>query len=217
MAADATGSTDVIVTSTANSDGGLFEANLRDERFLPFEGAGAIGTWTIGLPQQQNAFDLHTVTDVILHLRYTAIPPSGAAHAVAALDRYCLLDLRREFPDAWHRWKTSSAANAKLLVDLHRDRLPFTAGSSPTVLSYDVFVRASNIAASANVVARLGTEERALLVPGSAGEYGPLLYNVAPGGPIALGELAVEVGLGGNAFTSLRDRVGDLYLVCRYE
>jgi hypothetical protein len=32
----------LIVTSGAQADTGLFEANLRDERYLPFEGAGAI-------------------------------------------------------------------------------------------------------------------------------------------------------------------------------
>ena len=41
------GSTDVIVTSHATNDSGMFETNLRDERFLPFEGAGAISTWNL--------------------------------------------------------------------------------------------------------------------------------------------------------------------------
>ena len=39
-----------IVTSGAMFDSGMFETNLRDERFLPFEGAGAISTWTLALP-----------------------------------------------------------------------------------------------------------------------------------------------------------------------
>ena len=34
------GSVQSIVTSSAQNDGGLFETNLRDERFLPFENAG---------------------------------------------------------------------------------------------------------------------------------------------------------------------------------
>lgn len=44
------------------TDGGMFETNLREERFLPFEGAGAISTWTLALPTQLRAFD--TVTKV---------------------------------------------------------------------------------------------------------------------------------------------------------
>src|SRR5262249_9753542 len=36
---------EAMVTSTAQNDAGLFEPNMRDERYLPFEGAGAISTW----------------------------------------------------------------------------------------------------------------------------------------------------------------------------
>ncbi len=38
------------LTSSGDNDSGMFETNLRDERFLPFEGAGAISTWTLSLP-----------------------------------------------------------------------------------------------------------------------------------------------------------------------
>ena len=66
------GATDVIVTSGASNDSGMFETNLHDERFLPFEGAGAISTWTLTLPNELRAFDYSTISDVILHVRYTA-------------------------------------------------------------------------------------------------------------------------------------------------
>ena len=49
------GSTDVIVTSGGVNDSGMFETNLRDERFLPFEGAGAISTWSLSLPAELRA------------------------------------------------------------------------------------------------------------------------------------------------------------------
>src|SRR5262249_49322465 len=61
------GSTDVIVTSGSVNDSGMFETNLRDERFLPFEGAGAISTWTLTLPQKLRTFDYMTISDVIVH------------------------------------------------------------------------------------------------------------------------------------------------------
>ena len=51
------------------SDVGLFEANLRDERYLPFEGAGAISMWRIELPNRTNRFDPATIVDVVLHMR----------------------------------------------------------------------------------------------------------------------------------------------------
>ena len=64
--------TETIVTSTGQQDAGLFEVNLRDERWLPFEGQGAISTWTLTLDPRDNNFDFTTITDVILHVRYTA-------------------------------------------------------------------------------------------------------------------------------------------------
>ena len=69
---DYAGAIQSIVTSSAQNDTGLFEANLRDDRYLPFEGAGAISTWRIELPTDIPQFDFETISDVVLHLRYTA-------------------------------------------------------------------------------------------------------------------------------------------------
>jgi hypothetical protein len=49
----------------------LFELNLRDERFLPFEGAGAISTWRLEIPNDVPQFDFESISDVVLHIRYT--------------------------------------------------------------------------------------------------------------------------------------------------
>src|SRR3989442_1568706 len=39
---------------------------------MPFEGAGAISLWTLSLPKSFRKFDYETITDVILHISYTA-------------------------------------------------------------------------------------------------------------------------------------------------
>lgn len=77
-------STNTIATSTGQNDNGLFELNFRDERYLPFEGAGAISTWKIELSGKWRTpgdpvkminlapFDFSTVIDVIFHIRYTS-------------------------------------------------------------------------------------------------------------------------------------------------
>ena len=44
------GSLQSIVTSSAQNDSGLFETNLRDERYLPFEDSGVISEWQLELP-----------------------------------------------------------------------------------------------------------------------------------------------------------------------
>jgi hypothetical protein len=71
-----------IATSSAQSDSGLFELNFRDERYLPFEGAGVISHWRIELAGKWTSsdgsfvefpqFDFNSISDVILHLPYTA-------------------------------------------------------------------------------------------------------------------------------------------------
>ncbi len=61
-----------IATSTAQNDGGVFEMSFRDERYLPFEGAGAISSWRLSLPSTFRPFDYSTITDVIISISYTA-------------------------------------------------------------------------------------------------------------------------------------------------
>jgi hypothetical protein len=79
------GSVQSIVTSSAQNDSGLFETNLRDERYLPFEYSGAISTWQLRLPadprkSDPQAFDYAALADVI-----SACAPDDARrrHAVA--------------------------------------------------------------------------------------------------------------------------------------
>lgn len=71
------GSVQSVVASSAQQDSGLFETNLRDERYLPFENAGVIGDWQLELPANPSQddptqFDYDTISDVMLHIRYTA-------------------------------------------------------------------------------------------------------------------------------------------------
>ena len=61
-----------IATSSAQNDAGVFELNFRDERYMPFEGGGAISSWELSLPENFKQFDYRTISDVILHISYTA-------------------------------------------------------------------------------------------------------------------------------------------------
>lgn len=99
------------ITSIAVSNGlhdvGVFELNFNDERYLPFEGAGAISEWTLSLPEFP-AFDYHTISDAILHLKYTSMPgdPARAKKDVTAYlkgTQTALFDLPNELATAWHR------------------------------------------------------------------------------------------------------------------
>jgi hypothetical protein len=61
-----------IATSSGVSDSGTFDLNLNDDRYLPFEGAGAISHWLLELPKEYRQFDYDSISDVVLHLHYTA-------------------------------------------------------------------------------------------------------------------------------------------------
>ena len=98
-----------IATSSGQNDSGLFELSFRDERYLPFEYRGVVSRWRIELPRENNYFDLDTLTDLVLHVNYTAREGGGALREAAARDArgrlpgdgLRLFDLRHDFPDAW--------------------------------------------------------------------------------------------------------------------
>jgi hypothetical protein len=60
-----------IATSTAQNSG-VFELSFRDERYMPFEGLGAISQWSLSLPKAFRQFDYQTINDVIVSISYTA-------------------------------------------------------------------------------------------------------------------------------------------------
>jgi hypothetical protein len=61
-----------IAASNAQNDSGVFELNFRDERYLPFEGTGAISSWRLELPSEVRQFDYNAISDVIVHVKYTS-------------------------------------------------------------------------------------------------------------------------------------------------
>ena len=138
-----------IVTSTGNNDAGMFETNLRDERFLPFEGAGAESTWKLELPSDFRQFDYDTISDVILHIRYTArqdgalrekaitylrdvVLPTGKAELAL------LFSLKHDFPTQWHRFVSGNDQSFTAIVK--QDHFPyFTQSKTITVKEFQVY------------------------------------------------------------------------------
>ncbi len=164
-----------IVTSRAQEDSGLFETNLRDERYLPFEGAGAISEWRIELPRQFRQFDYDTISDLILHLRYTArdggtplreaaestlvetleemVPASQAsAPEGAGQGLLHLWSARHDFPDEWYRFlhPAETEADQTLALALGQELLPFALqGHDVEVLVLYLFLPVADVAAYA--------------------------------------------------------------------
>ncbi len=61
-----------IATSQAQNDGGVFELGFNQERYMPFEGAGAVSDWKLQLPDTFRSFDYDSISDVLVHISYTA-------------------------------------------------------------------------------------------------------------------------------------------------
>lgn len=121
-----------IAASNAQNDSGVFELSFRDERYLPFEGAGAVSEWALELfsdlpannPDPTNPdfgkplrqFDYGTITDAVIHVKYTAREDAGPFKNAAiqqlriyfqqdgAVPSLRLFNLRQEFPTQWHRF-----------------------------------------------------------------------------------------------------------------
>ena len=135
--------TQQIVTSHGREDTGLLDGGSGDPRYLPFEGRGAVSTWDIEIPQENNAFDLRALSDVQIHVRYTArdggstLRAEAAAVAAPAPDpndatgRLRLFSVRSEFADAWASFiePEATATGHTLEVDLLAERFPIRVGN----------------------------------------------------------------------------------------
>lgn len=91
---------------------------MRDDRYLPFEGSGAISEWQLEMPADLRQFDYDSISDVIIHIRYTAREGGGLLRngAVANLKERIaeaqaagsvrLFSVRHEFPTEWAKFKS---------------------------------------------------------------------------------------------------------------
>jgi hypothetical protein len=142
-----------IVTSSGQNDSGLFETNLRDERYLPFEGAGAESTWKLELPSDSKdklplprMFDYNTISDVILHLRYTAREGGDLlkSKAVKQIDEIVKdaeasglarsFSLKHDFPTEWHDFIISTEDD-DLSIVIKKDHYPYIAQGFDIIIS----------------------------------------------------------------------------------
>ena|GEM_PF-1418992 len=164
--------TQSVATSTAQNDSGMFEVNFRDERYLPFEGNGAISQWLISMPPDCNAFDFETITDVILNLKYTArdgglvfgsvakaatnLPGPQAQTGLVAgggsfpakqtnLTRF--FSLKHEFPTHWYQFFNPANPTLGQVFQfvLGQERFPFQyRGKTITLNQMDFFLKFKN-------------------------------------------------------------------------
>ena len=131
------GSVQSIVTSSAQSDAGIFDGNANDGRLVPFDRAGvAESVWQLTLPSDVRQFDYDTITDVVLHIRYTA-REAGDAFKTAAIRNLRtqinkaqtigsvrLFSVRHEFPSQWAKFQSVAIGGATPTAELSLTLLP---------------------------------------------------------------------------------------------
>ena len=143
-----------IAASNAQTDDGLFELNFKDERYLPFEGSGAVSSWRLELPKQVRQFNYSTISDVILHVNYTAREGGSTLRGLAEgslkdrLDAikqqlnqtglHLALNLKQDLPSEWLVLKGSGTVNLKI----DQSRLPYIAQTIAAAID-DVMLVAS--------------------------------------------------------------------------
>lgn len=208
------GSMQSIVTSTGQNDSGLFETNLRDEHYLPFERSGVVSEWQLELPANPSKddpqqFDYDTIADVILHLRYTAREGGDSLQSAAvsnlktrieeaqAVGSIRLFSIRHEFPTEWANFKSaknvSSAKPAELTLKLLPEHYPFWSKNwLRTVKQVELFVKAANTVEASDNLDQAGQLDvgRKVALSGSLGKLrtGKLVKteNLSPTGPLKL-------------------------------
>ena len=234
---DSIGAAQSIVTSSGQADSGLFETNLRDERYLPFEGAGVIGTWQLEMQDEFKPFDYDTITDVVLHIRYTARAAGGlleqqavselktAVNTIAkAGDEQGLarvFSLRHEYPSEWRSFVTLPKGTVggnyrQCTFDVGKERFPFLfQGRTIKVDKVEVFVDLKNKSAP-KLALKAGdtapnpctSTDPSVMTPQQ--EKG--LYRAESKAPTQLGKWTLSACL----HAKQADALEDILIVCHY-
>ncbi|MDC3958225.1 hypothetical protein KEG38_30480 [Polyangium jinanense] len=225
------GSIPSIVTSSGQSDAGLFELVFRDERYLPFEGAGSDSTWRMELDKGTNRFDPTAVHDVVLHVRYTAREggenlKTAALNALGTADGptgFRLFSAKTDFPDAWHVFITGQGAPVEYVLSLplgSRLFQPLLGERNLEITRVRVFAKRSGGAAT-QLSAELqspgapfsGTPN--LTLKTSQSEYGDLL--LVDDMPAAEPILAESAPWKLKVVTLADTKLEDIWIVCEYQ
>ena len=150
------GSIQSIATSHAQNDSGMFEFSFRDERYLPFEGAGAVSTWKIELPAAYAQFDYNSISDVILHVNYSALDEGSMKDAAVTTVTSLLsnagfgaaFSVAQQYSNSWFAYSSSfsnSSNAAPLKISLGANQFPyFCKGQKIVIDSLGVYLRSKS-------------------------------------------------------------------------
>ncbi|BFT72396.1 neuraminidase-like domain-containing protein [Paenibacillus sp. P36] len=140
-----------IAASSAQNDSGVFELSFKDERYLPFEGAGVISRWRLEMPNFRQ-FDYSKISDAILHVKYTSCEggerlKSGAIKSLSKqlenmeqelneTGLHIALNLKHDLPGEWNVLRK----NGSIYLKIDKTRLPFMAQTLKAAIENVMFV-----------------------------------------------------------------------------
>ena len=224
-----------ISSSSAQNDSGLFEVNFRDERYLPFEGFGAISNWTLKLANTLSLkqFDYETISDIILHMKYTAQYNSTAdaatqsslmtqvVNSAATVSQQRYFSLKHDFANQWFTYANAFAAApaTKLNIALSQDQFPFFCQGKNIHVS-NIYLQSDLKSSTSNTYVLTATDSLSSVTGNLTGETGGYLSHTGayPLGPVtATSALSIHLGFAnGSASVNIDTLLDDLYLVVEY-
>jgi hypothetical protein len=166
-----------IAVSNGQNDSGVFDLNFKDERYMPFEGAGAISQWTLTLPSFRQ-IDYNTITDVIMTIRYVSSDGGDKLGGIASsyLTSYlqsvqdlsqdqglfAVTDLKNDYPNEWYQAMNlpPAADGREIPLTTLTDRLPVYTRSVSTskLVAQDVYLYTPATLQSAPILSQNGND-----------------------------------------------------------
>jgi Tc toxin complex TcA C-terminal TcB-binding domain/Neuraminidase-like domain/Salmonella virulence plasmid 28.1kDa A protein len=222
-----------IVLANGQDDPGLFltaiNDNLGDARYLPFEGAGAISSWHLELPAATNELDLSTVSDIVLHLHYTALDGGDAFQQAVQADNAAhapnagaiVLSAANDFASAWSAFLTLPPGGGDQLLTLPMPASKFPSWArGKTITITALTVLATSTRSSSFVVrpqAPLSTADVTLSAVAGVSEPNVVSGAITPP-PTGPGTWSLKLrAAGAGDFHSLSaDDIGDVLLLIAF-
>lgn len=122
-----------IAISKGLQDNGTFALDFNDERYLPFEGTGAVSNWRLEMPKSNNLIDYESLSDVIINVKYTALD-GGAVFASQVRQLLSSIpymgqrafNLAMTFSNAWYSFlhPVAAATSQQLNFDMQAAYFP---------------------------------------------------------------------------------------------
>lgn len=226
--------TEAIATSTAQNDAGVFELNFRDERYVPFENAGAVSSWTLSMMDDKKLrqFDYGTISDIIIHVKYTARNDDAKAIATKAtlnsklstistginLPRY--FSLKHEFSNEWYLGfdtlvNVSGVGNVgrPMNLQLKRDHFPEYSRDKTISISGTDFV----IRPKADVTYKLVYGSTTIDLNGNLNDYVATPLTMTPAEYNKSFNFILYKVVGGIAQAVIETELEDLFFILQYK